>query len=99
MAVVSRIRCARTSLSKESGQDLRESARDAHLIADGQTAENCGHEANILKQKVPKFRETLCVAPCLLKPGHRRCPTFDGLDQKRDRWQEDGPMLYLRFDG
>ena len=20
-------------------------------------------------------------------------------DQKRNRWQEDGPMLYLRFDG
>ena len=69
------------------------------LIAYGQTAETCGHEANILKQKVPKFSETLCVAPCILKPGHRRCPTSERLDQKRDRWQEEGSMLYLRFDG
>ena len=28
-------------------------------IADGQTAESCGHEVNILKLKVPKFGETL----------------------------------------
>ena len=34
-------------------------APDAHVIADGQTAETCGHKANVLKQKVPKFRETL----------------------------------------
>ena len=34
-------------------------APDAHVIADGQTAETCGQEANILKQKVPKFSETL----------------------------------------
>ena len=59
MAVMSRIQCARASLSKESGQDLRDSAPDAHVIADGQTAEICGHEANIPKQKVPKFSETL----------------------------------------
>ena len=25
-------------------------APDAHVIADGQTAETCGHKANILKQ-------------------------------------------------
>ena len=34
-------------------------APDAHVIADGQTAETSGHKANILKQKIPKFRETL----------------------------------------
>ena len=34
-------------------------APDAHVIADGQMAETCGHEASILKQKVPKFSETL----------------------------------------
>ena len=34
-------------------------APDAHVIADGQTAETCGHEANILKLKVPKISETL----------------------------------------
>ena len=50
--------CTRVSV-KESGQDLRDSAPDAHVIADGQTAEICGHEANILKQKVSKFSETL----------------------------------------
>ena len=34
-------------------------APDASVSADGQTAETCGHEANILKRKVPKFSETL----------------------------------------
>ena len=40
-------------------EHLDDDSPDAHVIADGQTAETCGHEANILKQKVPKFSETL----------------------------------------
>ena len=37
-------------------------APDAHVIADGQTAETCGQEANILKQKVLKFSEPVSGA-------------------------------------
>ena len=39
-------------------------APDAHVIADGQKAESCGHEAKHTESKVPKFSETLRAAPC-----------------------------------
>ena len=38
-------------------------APDAHVIAYGQTAETCGHEANILKQKSTQVqRDPVCGA-------------------------------------